>query len=208
MLLITSFYIPENKERYEELKQALQNNFLNQYIKKIYLLNDKIYDLSFIEGNEQKIIQVIVDDENKSRLGFDYSIKYINDNFTDNICILANSDIYFDKTLSYLINYNFDNKVLALSRYDNGIRYSKRDSQDSWIFKSKANINLDLCNFKFGLPGCDNRLAYIFFESGYEVINPSKTIKSHHLHNSNFKTYNLSSRVPGPYHLICPTELF
>lgn len=207
MILITTYYKPNNEERLNELNQCLINNFNNNFIKKIYLLNDKIYDLSFINYCENKITQIIVNEENNDRLGYDYAIDFINNNLEGNICILCNSDIFFDDSLEKLVDYNFDNKMLALARYNNNILFNKIDSQDSWIFKSKAKIDLSLCKFKFGKPCCDNRIACIFKDHGYNVINPSLTIKSHHLHNSNFRTYDKKDKVTGDYFFIKPSIL-
>lgn len=40
------------------------NNNNNKYIKNIYLLNDAIYELEFLE-DKSKIIQIIVNDDSK-----------------------------------------------------------------------------------------------------------------------------------------------
>jgi hypothetical protein len=204
----STYYKSDNEERPKEIKQRLINNFNNKYIDKIYLLNDKIYDLSFIEGYQYKIIQYVVDNDNKKRLGFDYAINYINNNFKDIITILSNSDIYFDETLKELVNYDFEKKFLAISRYNNNILYNKASSQDTWIFKPKVNINLSDCDFKFDILGCDNRIAYIFMKAGYKVLNPSKTIKTYHLHNSNFRTNKEIKQLKGWFYFIEPSELY
>jgi len=201
IILITSYYLTNNIDRQIEIETCLINNLNNNMLKKIYLLNDKHYDLNFSD-NENKIIQIIVDDDNKKRLSFDYVINFINSNLKDEICILSNSDIYFDDTLILLKNYNFNNKFFGLTRYDNNKLIYKADSQDSWFFKSPLNIDLSKCNFKFGHPGCDNRLAFIVKESEYEVINPCYSIKTHHLHKSKFRTYNEKNRVVRPYYFI------
>ena len=43
IIYITQFYIPENIDRYNEIKYCLNKNYNNKYIDKIYLLNEKIY---------------------------------------------------------------------------------------------------------------------------------------------------------------------
>ena len=72
MILITTYYESDNLHRKNEIIQCLINNNDNKYIKNIYLLNDKIYPLDFLQ-DASKIIQIIVDDDNKKRLGFDYA---------------------------------------------------------------------------------------------------------------------------------------
>jgi hypothetical protein len=53
-VLITTYYEPDNEERSNEIKECLIKNFNNKYIDKIHLLNDKIYDFSFIPDYEKK----------------------------------------------------------------------------------------------------------------------------------------------------------
>jgi hypothetical protein len=202
--IITTYYESNNIKRQNEINECLSNNIKNSYIKKIYLLNDNKYSLDFIT-DQTKIVQIIVDDNNKKRLGYDCIINFINNNLIGEICIISNSDIYFDDTLKYINNMN--NKVYALSRYDNDVLFNRADSQDCWIFTAPLNVNISDCNFKIGIPGCDNRIAYIIKKSNYILTNPSKTIKTHHLHTSNIRTYDRSTVVKGPYVYISPTYL-
>ena len=56
---------------------------------------------------------------------------------------------------------------------------------------------------------CDNRLAHDIQSHGYNVINPSHTIKTYHLHNSNIRNYlndrnEPIERIPQPYLLVNP----
>lgn len=122
---------------------------------------------------------------------------------TDKINIVANSDIYFDETI-YLAENIKPSEVYCLSRYDKGVLFDRRDSQDVWIFRGLPTFRPD---FEMGKPGCDNRLAALFLENNYVVLNPSKTIKCHHLHESGVRTYTPLDRVCGPYHFIAPHEL-
>lgn len=206
--LVTSYYYTPKIKRQQELNLSLKKNVENKYIEKIYLLNDKIYDLPFLTENEkQNIIQIKVDDKNALRLGYDYAISFINNNLSGKKCILSNSDIYFDDTLQHLIEYNLENVFCGLSRYDNDILFDRKDSQDSWIFISPLRVDLVRCRFKFGHPGCDNKLAYIAKKANYTLINPSKTIKIHHLHNSKVRNYTKEHHVHGPYEYILPSTL-
>jgi hypothetical protein len=204
MILITTYYKSSNDKRQKEIEECLLRNINNKHISKIYLLNDQIYE----EYNkENKIVQIVVDEENKKRLTYKYTISFINEKLKDEKCIIANSDIYFDETLEHLVNYDLSNKFLALSRYDKGVLYDTLSSQDTWIFTSPASVPLEDCNFHFGVPGCDNKILYIFQKSGYKISNPSRTIKTHHLHESNFRTYKGSDRVSGPYAYSSPSFL-
>lgn len=199
LTLITSYYDSPNESRQNEIKYCLITNSNNKYIKSIYLLNDKIYNLNFIENeNKNKIKQIIVDDDSKKRLKFKYAINFINEYLKGEICILANNDIYYDDTLSNLVNYNMENKFFALTRYENNKIFFKY-SQDTWIFKSPLKIDTNQVDFCFGILGCDTRLSYIVYKNNIKVTNPSLTIKTHHKHASNFRTYNSNYRLLGKH---------
>lgn len=212
IILITSYYHSSSKERQLEIDDCLRRNSKNPLIKSIHLLNDKIYDLSFIYGSE-KITQVVVDDDNKKRLSFLYAISYANLNFPGKICMLANSDIYYDETLSKLDTIpteRWPNTFLAISRYndhdDGKIQNGAAGSQDTWIFQSPTSFGPEKdCNFNFGIPACDHHIAYIFYKNGYQVINPCHDIITHHIHKSTERNY--SGNVKGGHLYIDPSGL-
>lgn len=227
MILITTFYIPNNNEREKEINLCLQKNYENPFIEKIYLLNDKIYELPLSEKKEeekkekkQKIEQIIINSSPNYKLRFDDAINFINncEECKNKYCILSNSDIYFNDTLKKINNKNMTNNVFALLRYDNNFSdasislYSKEgnprsDSQDCWIFKSPLKVDTKKLNFEFGTLGCDNVFANIIFNSGIYISNPCLNIISIHIHSSNFRTYNNESRLLSPYCNLIPCNL-
>lgn len=204
--LVTTYYICPNINRQKELNECLINNSKNKHIKKIYLLNEKIHELEFLE-NIDKIKQIVVDDDSKKRLKYKFAIDFINENLKGEKCILANSDIYYDNTLKLLSDYDMNNVFIALSRYDDNKLFNYELSQDTWIFKSPLNINSKKLDFCFGILGCDNTFAYIAYKNKLKIINPSMTIKSHHLHNSKYRTYSTKDRIKGKYLAITPHKL-
>jgi hypothetical protein len=213
MILITTYYQTSNIHRNNEINKCLKYNFLNKNIKEIYLLNNEIYDLDFIEKNN-KIKQIKISDNIDYKLKYNDAIDYINKNFKKNICILSNSDIYFDNTLSKINNKNINNSLFALLRYDEDKYGNKNiftrhglprdDSQDCWIFKSPLNVDLEKINFSFGTLGCDNIFATIVYNSGIKICNPCLDIVSIHVHNTEFRTYNVDNRIHGKYGLLKP----
>lgn len=128
----------------------------------------------------------------------------------EGINIVCNTDIfYLPADIKRLKKVTWDNRVLALSRWDvqkkgNPILYTHPDSQDSWIFKG-ALKNVD-CDFKIGIPGCDNKIAYEIDQAEYEISNPSVTIKSYHQHLTGLHNYikdnKVIERIPPPYKLL------
>ena len=137
--------------------------------------------------------------------------------------IIANSDIYFSPhTFDGFDDRWFDVRVcMALSRWDvlpNGEvkLHDHCDSQDSWIVYGGPH-EVD-APFPMGVPGCDNALLYSLQVAGFKVSNPSKTIRTYHLHNSAHRTYLSDEnghgrggkkmyRIPPPYAFAKPTEL-
>lgn len=127
----------------------------------------------------------------------------------DDINIICNSDIFFDETISLAENIKH-NQLYALLRWEwhgpNNITFNERpDSQDTWIVRGK--VENVFGNFTLGIRGCDNRIAHEFLKSGYTVINPAKSIKSYHVHQSNIRNYTMQDVVPPPYFTIMPSSL-
>lgn len=219
MILITTFYIPNNEVREKEINLCLQKNYENELIEKIYLLNDKIYEFPIkLSLNTNKIEQIIVNSLQSYKLRFNDAINFINnyEGCKNKYCILSNSDIYFDESLKNIDNTTITNNVFALLRYDNNSDitslYSKdgnprTDSQDCWIFKSPLKIDTNLIKFEFGVLGCDNVFANIIYNSGIYISNPCLDIISIHIHSSNFRTYTDDSRLQGPYCNLKPCKL-
>lgn len=132
---------------------------------------------------------------------FELTKEYPND-----INIISNSDIFFNETI---LQCRFMNKmdVYALSRWDclpdnQCVLFNRKDSQDVWIFNGTVKCNGG--NYNLGIPGCDNKIAFELKQSGYSVLNPSKSIHAIHLHNTNFRTYTPDQRLKEPFHFIFP----
>jgi hypothetical protein len=90
------------------------------------------------------------------------------------------------------------------------VLFDRADSQDTWIFKGGVN-QVSGADFTMGIAGCDNAIAHLLEQHGYNVINPSRTIKTYHLHLTNIRNYtdisgNAIQRIQPPYKLINPTE--
>jgi hypothetical protein len=215
MILITTYYKSKNENRQKEIDTCLRKNNENIYIEKIYLLNNEIYDLSYF-GN--KIVQIIISKDKDYILKFNDAINFINNNLKNKICILSNSDIYFNESLSKINNKNLGCRdFFALLRYDEDINgnikiftrhdFPRDDSQDSWIFKSPLNVDLDELGFSFRTLGCDSIFSSIVHESNFKVTNPSLDIITIHLHLSNYRTYTSNNIIHGKYCLIKPCYL-
>lgn len=193
-----------NKEVLDTIKQNIQSGFFTN----IYIFTDENSqkDLSFLAEN----IVIVQRPLTTYQDIFDYSNKICSS--SECLNILANSDILFNNSIFYAKNIT-DNDFYCLTRYEkNGILhkhddpYRGSDSQDVWIWKNKCKIQN--ANFSLGFIGCDNKIAYFAYDSGYNVKNPSLTIKTHHKHEVNVRPGTSSDgklRLDPPYKLITPT---
>jgi len=129
------------------------------------------------------------------------------------VFIIFNTDIYINNP-SAIYDYLWalpKNNALALSRWDkmgdSEVLFERADSQDVWAFRDVTNINLPL-QINFGVAGCDNRLAYELEQQGYTLLNPCKSIKTIHFHESAIRNYinngEVKERIPPPYKLVQP----
>jgi len=213
MILITSYYKSNNKDRQNEIDECIKKNIENPLISNIYLLNDKTYNAKILKNDKIKQFNIIKD----KKLLFKDAIEFINSYCHNENVILSNTDIYFDETLELLDDYDLTNKVLCLLRHDvkkdgtvdifRHFNEPRWDSQDTWIFKSPLKIDIHELNFSFGTLGCDNMFASKLYDQEYQLYNPSYSIKIYHLHNIDERNYNIDDRVHGNYCLIKPHHL-
>ena len=210
MFLYTTYYKEDNNYRKNELLTCLKINISNTAISKIIVFNEGDSIAHLAPG---KIEEVFI---NKRPTYQDF-INYINANSnTDDIHIIANTDIYFDKNIEVLKHINLKDTCLALSRWDTADTikpklYNHNDSQDVWVFKGPIKENLS-ANFPLGVPRCDNRLLYELEKAEYMVLNPAFSIKSYHIqkgqralvYTEEDNTYN----IKPPYRYLYPHNLF
>ena len=202
--LVIEYYISGNSERQEELDHCLQHNLNNAHIDQVYLF----YDKNECNHQHEKITSVKV----SGRLHYSDFFRFIkNGEFnSQEIFILANSDIHFDDSLGTLKGHDLSGKAICLTRYENDILHKHpHESQDTWIINA-GNIPDGLIldsMFTLGVPGCDNRIAYLLNKHRFTPCNPCKDIKSYHKHASSFRTYGVTDKVDGPYLLVPASKL-
>jgi hypothetical protein len=215
--LILNYYKDEVKDRNLEILTCFMENLNNDYINNIVVISTENDYSSLIENlvdNKNKIIPILT--EVRPTYNDYFSITRDLFNNENNINIISNLDIIIPKETLYsemskTINDYIDNKTcLALSRWniqkDNTyVHFDRSDSQDTWIFLGGV-PNIDGADFTLGKRGCDNKISYLLDENGYHVINPSKTLKTYHLHLTNIRNYlKIVDIIPRPYKLLKPT---
>lgn len=183
--LYYNYYQDSNPERRKEIDFCLEQN-----------RNSKLFETILIESNELPTYNLFFNKINELSGPYD-------------INIICNADIFFDDTINFTTGMGLSD-VYALSRWDwhDGSSQLRdlQNSQDTWIIRGKVQ-NVD-GNFTLGKSYCDNRIAYEFRRAGYNVSNPSKSIKTYHVHNSNIRNYvpgEPRDNIPGPY-LLLPTS--
>ena len=215
MILLIEYFKSHNLQRDMEYLTSINENVNCKLIDKIYVF---ISDYSVLNIESTKIEIVKLD----KRPSFKFLFQWSNENLPSEKCIISNTDIFFDDTLSHFSEFNLTNQFIALTRWDLvpyngglGIQFYNHPwrgdittgqlSQDSWIFQTPVKID-ERCDFLMGKPGCDNRIVQIMHEQGYDVKNPSSQIITKHLHLTNYRTYNHTDSVAGPYLLVSPTD--
>lgn len=201
--LFVSVYNEEDPIRKNELNTCLINNLNNRNIEKVYLIEEAGHGVTI---DSHKICRLPVD----HKPTFNDIFNLVNSVSGDNdINIIVNSDIYLDEFgVQYIGARLQPNTCFALTRwnikYGTPVFMNTRDSQDVWCFRGKIKpINVP---YTMGIPGCDNNLAHLLHEAGYHVTNPSKTIKSFHLHESMTRKWYGLPQIPPPYLLLDPHE--
>ena len=207
--LITSFYIIKNdnslqlEKRNNELINALIYNINNPLIEKIYLYIDDIYSLNkAIELNKNNKIHII--EVGKQPLYSDL-FEYAINNLENNICMIANSDIYlYDCDIECLNNIN--NNIFSLSRFENDLTCpiidKKWGSYDAFIFKSPLNKSiLENMKHKQNVAGSDDNVVNILVDNNYKLYNPVFQIKIVHLHESDYRTYGINKIAECKYYI-------
>lgn len=198
----------KNPIRQQELEKCFILNLANPLIQKIYCWLDNM-DEGHELLNHPKITLV----GGTRRPTYKDYFNTVNKLTTPNdINCIANSDIYFDEEGIKLIERHIQiNECYALSRWDvlgEGVvkLFDRPDSQDVWLFKGKIK-DVPNSNFTQARGGCDNSIAHWLWKAGYSVVNPSKDIRTYHLHNSGIRNYTSKDRVLPPYKLIQPHTL-
>jgi hypothetical protein len=211
---IGQFFIHKNAQRHLEILNCLNKICENKFITKVHLLNERIYTTEELKTiHSSKIVQSNIN----RRLIYSDIFDYVENEHLTGYIIFANSDIFFDDTISSLYNSNLKNEkaFYALLRFEYNTKNIKKsslfgprsDSQDTWIFHSNFNIcksHRTIFDFNFGKPGCDNKAIYNLQLLGYNIYNEPYKIKSYHHHSTQIRDYNSNDAIPPPRTNIFP----
>ena len=209
--LFINYYNDASDERQCEINQCVSNNIASSIDKITLVTNDP--DTDFYDFTKSPKVEIVLCGV---RPTYAFLFNLINSKIEDHdLVIIANADIYFDdENLLLLKNCMSAGTCLALSRWEidgNGqsCLFDREDSQDSWIFKGTIKA-ISQCDFTMGRPGCDNAIAQRIEAAGYTIYNPSRSLKSFHLHQTNIRNYLASGDVQAaeqPYKYVSPCRM-
>jgi hypothetical protein len=210
--LFLQFYIDKDDHHAKEIQFALQKNVENPHITSIVLLNERIYTDNELGVQSDKITQINI----HKRLTYSIFLEYPIVGYK----VLINADIFLDFTLlnCKTSDIHLHKKMYALLRYEYGenpvlhgatTKYEGRgDSADAWIVHSNHTFSskeLACFNIQLGVPGCDNKVAYVFSILGYTIYNDPLYIKTYHCHASSERKY--APNIITPYACILPANV-
>jgi hypothetical protein len=133
------------------------------------------------------------------------------------VSILANTDIYFDDSLSRVHEtLAVPHRFIALSRFEKlGTEFKPHPtpcwSQDVWGLRTGQPLPAPLLkalDIPLGVPRCDNKIAYLFAVHGWTVHNPMAFVRSVHVHETQQRSYDKKSdmTVMGGVAYVDPSE--
>jgi hypothetical protein len=197
IILYTGDYFCKDIKRRREIRQVINNN-LQLPFKHIVILYENWSQLSEdIKKQEYKHLEnpkiTVVDW--KERQSYKDFYLHSHDNYPNDIIVISNSDIMFDKTISRLHELDYNSKKLyALSRYENN------DAKNPHIYKFPVNIGINICwsfdvyifthpitilpdsiDIYHGTPSCDSYLVKkLIYDNLIKVENPCLDIRCWH----------------------------
>ena len=208
--LVLPYYDCGNESRQDEIHKSIKSNLENKIIRSITLIVDDGSDPRWIDEN----LRILNIDSRPTYLDWTNISKEFP---KSGISILANSDIYFDESLSLLKAFmKIDRTFVALSRWDirQGVAVPHPNphwSQDVWAFSCAERFDPVLTrglDIPIGVPRCDNKIAYQFAVNGWRIVNPHRHVKAYHLHETEFRAYQKKrdDRILGGVAYVSPVS--
>ena len=138
----------------------------------------------------------------EKRLAFSDYLRLVSESDYNGITVLTNSDIILDKDIIKKCEHISSKELFAISRYDTDgyLHEFHWCSQDTWILRNQKfpNSVIKSCTFELGRPGCELRFAEALWCVGFNIINPSLSVRNTHIH-INSSVHLDSERYYGAY---------
>ncbi len=193
IILFTPYYKAKSSDRQDELIYCLKKNIECPEIEKIVLLIDDDHQPE-LSSSKIEIVNL------SSRPTYLNWVELTETKCPDKISVLANSDIYFDSSISRVVEiFSANHKAfVTISRYEQEgsaktLHKNPHWSQDVWAIFGKNKLTQALkntLNIPLGVPRCDNKIAYLFSVYGSKVYNPCLYVKTFHVQETDSRTYD------------------
>ena len=205
-----SYYQCGDPVRQKEIDSCLYHNIDNNLIDKLFIFID---DGSEFNSNIDKVSIIRID----RRPTYSDWLEKSKSLGLSGVTILCNSDIHFDEDIAKIQQcFKQPKTFIALSRYEvlsNNLELHPNPhwSQDVWAVCTKDLEDKNLfqtLDFPMGVPRCDNKIAYQFSIYGWVIVNPCEFIKSYHIHETGYRTYDkkLDDRLLGGVAYVHPSN--
>lgn len=200
--LFTPWYKDDSNQRQIELNWCLRRNCSDSNIREVFIFPESKSN-DYPRGMSEKLHVIQLN----RRITYQDIVNFINDMVDSDryYNIIANTDIYFDETITNVRSIDMKNVCIVLTRYESNPtnRGSKSEmimnpeqSNDVWIFKGFINKEIE-CNFHLGLLGCEGIFGNSLKNAGYNVYNFSKDILCYHFHVTQKRNYTEDTRLRG-----------
>ncbi|NET76672.1 tetratricopeptide repeat protein [Okeania sp. SIO1F9] len=193
IVLFTPYFKAKQSDRQDELIYCLRKNIECTEIEKIVLLIDDDHRPE-LASSKIEIVNL------SSRPTYLDWIELTEKKCADKISILANSDIYFDESISRLreLFYTNPKAFVTISRYEQKgseqiLHQNPHWSQDVWAIFGNSKLEDTLkesLKIRLGVPRCDNKVAYLFAIHGTKLYNPCYEVKTVHVQQTDSRTYD------------------
>ena len=213
--VITSFYIPNDDNRRNEIFLSLRKNVEALNIKVIHLFLDDENAVEYLQSEYEKELQngkIHIVRVGRQPLVAEM-ITFANI-LVGEICMIINADIWLHSIADLRLFENLEGKLYGLTRhesnmhgrlidhYDKGVRFV--GSQDAFIFKSPVKQDvIEKTKFPQNVWGSDNVILREFQNAGYKLFNPCRQIITVHEHASQVRNEG-RQRLPPPWTVLKP----
>jgi len=207
--LFVSHWTPPDDERRREIDECLLRNIDCSAIDRIVLLYQSTAEHRATVPASPKLLWIELPSE-IIRPRYSNFFRRINECTTTpwDLNIVANSDVFFDGSLSALSRRNLFGVCVTLTRWEwrNGEADSLAgdNSQDCWIFQGPVRPLAESTDIPLGIFGCDWRIAWILRHNNYVLVNVPNDIRHYHIHDSPYR--NNGNMLAGPYHSSVPHQ--
>lgn len=173
LTVITSYYKPKDKEREDEINEAIMLNLNNRLVKEVILLAETTPP--FVH-QKLRIIPVV-----RKPLYHDY---FQLANTVYGLVMITNSDISLMFNEMKIIPKM--NEIFALSRHelDGTLIDAMQCSHDCLIFWAPLKLNGAYFYYPQDVWGSENLTMYYLNKMGYKLLNPCKQLKILHHHKN------------------------